>query len=93
MKNPLNEAEVDDGVKFIQFVWAECRPEIENFKQGDINKISKLIYKRTTRPENFTNPKLISKKDKDLPDDEEDIEDTINDVATKLKFKAPTKGV
>ena len=48
--NPALGCFVDTGVTFIQFLWAECKPELEQMDQQQINGIWAEVVKNSPRP-------------------------------------------
>lgn len=57
MINPANNSNVDNGVTFIQYVWDECKPELEVLDQNDINNIWKIVFRNSPRPNVFFDQK------------------------------------
>lgn len=49
MNNPLVNAPLDSGVHFIAFLWEECKAELEELTQQDVNDIAKVVRRRTSR--------------------------------------------
>ena len=49
MRNPLTGGQTDSAVSFVQFLWEECKPELEAMNQHDINRLADLVYAKNVR--------------------------------------------